>query len=252
MIKTTHLRVYVPVTRDDVPAPATRVEVRPFDGWYGLIGESLDDDALVAEWHQQLYVCPRTPRLRVLEGVLAIRSAYRQLGTASVIPEDVAQAARRELEAVKEESPETRSHILTSAWHIPIRWFVPFDPKSKEVVGDAAGSTVRYRVSHDEAMRRLQRAVEILESTEIPDSITAEVEELSSWLEDFPEDALVELDYGTVAEMFSEVELVLDESVGDTWASLDALATGDWRTAGERYAALVTRWAAPMAVSYSN
>lgn len=253
VIKTTQLRVYLPVGASSPELPeAARVDVAPFRAIYGIIGESMSDDAIVAEWNGRTYICPRTPRLRVLEGVLAIRRAYRQLGTASVIPEDIAQAARRELEALKEHDPDVRAHILTSAWHVPLRWFVPFDPGAKEVLGDARGSTVRYRVIHSEAMRRLGRALEILGDTDIPDSITAEVAELHTWLEDFPPDAMVELDYGSVADLFTETELVMDDSVGDVWASLHALETGDWDVASDRYATIITRWSAPMAVGYSN
>ncbi len=63
---------------------------------------------------------------------------------------------------------------------------------------------------------------------------------------------MVELDYGSVARFFADGDLALDQSVADLWASLDALSSSNWRTAGERYGALVERWALPMAIAYSN
>ena len=254
MIKTAHLRVWLPAgeSRFGRLPLAVAPERPPVQGSYGLVGESLADDVLTARWQQADWVCPRTPRLRILEGVLAIRNAYRELGNAEVIPEDTARAARRELAAIQEADPEARPHILTSAWHVPVRWFVPFEPKSKEVVGTGGHTTVRYRVSHPEALRRLDRATEILADTDIPDSVTSEVSELRSWLSAFPSRSMVELDYGNVATMFSETDLILDESVEEVWTSLDALAHGNWIKASEAYRTVVGRWALPMAVTYSN
>lgn len=255
MIKTAHLRVYRPALRSpfaELPV-AGRVRRVPFAGPYGIVGETLTEDVLLAEWGDRTYLCPRTPRLRVLEGVLAIRRAYRELGAVGgVVPEEVAAMARRELDALHEGRPGVRAHILTSAWHVPIRWFVPFDPKTKEIVGGKAGSTVRYRVEHPEAMARVDRAIEILAEAEMPESVTAEVRELRTWLSDFPPDSMIELDYGSVSGMFSESDLILDESVSEVWAAIDALEHGNWQRAGDRYGSVVARWSAPMAIAYSN
>jgi hypothetical protein len=107
-------------------------------------------------------------------------------------------------------------------------------------------------VGYRQAMNRLRRCLEILGSVEVAEAIAAEVRELREWLDGFPADAMVELDYGSVAAAFSEPALIMDSSVAEVWRALDALAGGDWSTAGEAYASLVTRWAAPMAVSSSN
>jgi hypothetical protein len=254
MIRTAFLRVYLPEdrvsVRDLVRVP--HQEVQAYDGGYGITVESMSEDGIDAHWNGQVFVCPRTPRLRILEGVLAVRRAYGQLGSTSVVPEEVARAAARELEALREEDPAVRPYILTSAWHVPLRWFVPFDPLAKELVGGASHAGVRYRVEHRQAMGRLRRSLAILGSAEIPESIVSEVRELHGWLDDFPPDTMVELDYGSVAAGFSEAALIMDESVGEIWQALEALESGDWSAAGEAYANLVTRWAAPMAVSYSN
>lgn len=254
MIKTAHLRVYLPEDRSRV-RDLHRVEhgeVPVYEAEYGIVGESMSEDGIVAHWCDQAYVCPRTPRLRILEGVLAVRRAYGQLGSASVIPEEVARSAARELEALREEDPATRAYILTSAWHVPLRWFVAFDPQGREIVGRGSHQTIRYRIDYRSAMDRIHRCLEILESVEIPESIVAEVNELRDWMNDFPADAMVELDYGSVGSSFTEMELILDESVDDIWKALEALERDDWASAGDAYGSLVTRWAVPMAVSYSN
>ncbi len=160
--------------------------------------------------------------------------------------------ARRELEALHEDRPGVRAHILTSAWHVPLRWFVPFDPAAKEILGRDGLTTVRYRVEHPAAISRIEKAVSILAESDMPESVTAEVRELRAWLTDFPEDSMVELDYGGVAAMFSETDLMLDESVAEVWSALDALAAGNWERAGERYGEVVGRWSRAMAIAYSN
>lgn len=254
MIRTAHIRVYLPARRfSGLRLPPHVADHPPVtSNRYGLLGESLVEDCYYADWRGSSYLCPRTPRLRVLEGVLAVRRSYRLLGGAALIPEEVAEAAREELTAIHRTRPGLRSHILTSAWHVPLRWLIPFDPAAKEVVERLDGPSVRYRVAHGVAMQRIDAAVGVLRRSDLPDSLAAEVGELRSWLVDFAGDALVELDYGTVAGMFGGVDLALDDSVAEAWASLDALDRGDWDEAAAHYAELASRWAAPTALSYSS
>ncbi len=254
MIRTAYLRVYVP----EQHAPASgltqvgRGDVPVFISDLGLMVESMGEDGLRADWKGKVFVCPRTPRLRMLEGVLAVRRAYGGVGGTSVIPEETARAAAEELQALQDENPSIRPYILTSAWHVPFRWFVPFSPLVREVVERNGVRSLRYRVPHREAMERVSTALEILRRSDIPDSIISELEELGDWLSDFPAEAMVELDYGSVSGNFSDAELALDQSVEDVWDSLDALDVGDWDTAGTAYASVVSRWAPSMSVSYSN
>lgn len=254
MIRTAQLRIYLPAEQSDVRGLETAVAtvVPAFQADLGLMVEPTRDSGLAATWEGRTYVCPRTPRLRMLEGVLAVRSAYGHLGRASVIPEDVARSAARELEAMREEDPSARAHILTSAWHVPLRWFVPFSGDRREMVDRAGYQTIRYRNDYRDAVDRLARSLEIMGKAGIPDSIVAEVEELSVWMNDFPADSMVELDYGEVSANFAGTDLAFDRSAEDLWDSLEALNEGDWDRAGEAYGALVSRWAPSMAVSYSN
>ncbi len=214
-----------------------------------LTTERVGEDAYTTEWNGRVYRCPRTPKVRMLEGLLALRAASSQLGP-PLFPQSAADEARHELEKLKRGAFGV-SHILTAAWHVPIRWFVPFDPSSREMT-DGSDPTIRYRQLVVDGLRRLDLAIGILRAADIPSAITDEVSELQSWLSDFPESALVELDYGSVARFFPAAELALDQSVADLWASIEALAEGDWEVAGDRYGALVERWAVPMAIAYSN
>jgi hypothetical protein len=188
----------------------------------------------------------------MLEGVLAVRRAYGQLGGGAIVPEAIAREARAALDALQAEDPEARSHILTSAWHVPMRWFVPFHPSAREFVEAHGGRTIRYRTALLAALERMDRAIEILSKSEIPETMVGEVEELRAWLEDFDVGCMLELDYGDVAELFSDGELATDDSVADVWAALDALGADRWEDAGDHYGSIVYRWTAPMSVAYSS
>lgn len=253
VIKTAQLRVYLP-SSDPLPAtrsPSLRTRLAPA-GRYGLTCESPVEDAIHAEWGGRWYRCPRTHRLRMLEGVLALHQAFGSMGAAPVIPEDVARLARLELETLHRSSPDVRTHILTSAWHVPVRWFVPFAPEAKEIVEVAEGRTIRYRVDLPRALHNLTRAMSIMAEAGLPLAIVEEVDELEAWLSGFPTEAMVELDYGSVATLFSDADLVMDDSVEDVWASLEALAADDWEEAGERYGSIVAHWAPAVAVGSSS
>ena len=255
MIKTAQLRVYRPAEEVPEESPHPGVPLPPRTrrlGAYGLLGEPMGDDALVTEWAGRRFACPRHPRLRMLEGVLALHNTSRHVG-AGLVPEATARRAGAELKALQARHPEARSHILTSSWHVPVRWFVAFSPEEREVPRRPEGRPgIRYRTSIRAALERLETAVGILKEAELPDAVIEEVVELVEWLSEFPLDSMVELDYGSVADLFSPADLVMDESVAEVWNSLDALAREEWEEAGEHYGSVLTRWSSAVAVTFSN
>lgn len=253
VIRTASLRVY----RPEISLPGQTVSDLPVashvaSGTFGLLAESMRDDALLAEWHGDRFLCPRFPRLRVLEGLLAFHHAYADVGGDAIVPERVAVRAADELARLHDRHPSARSHILTATWHVPLRWFVAFDAGERELVSGPDGSSIRYRTSLVRATDRVASALDTLRGAGFDDVVTEELDELRAWLEDFPATSMVELDYGEVAGLFDESDLVFDESAGDVHASLDALDVGDLKTAGERYGEVVNRWAPLMAVTHSN
>jgi hypothetical protein len=253
MIPTSALRVYV--SAGTMPATTVAKDVPPVrlqDGVYGLLAEPMNDDALAAEWNGAEFVCPRFPRLRVLEGVLAFHSAYSEIGGDLIVPERVAVQAAEELEKLRTYQPSARSHILTAPWHVPIRWFVIFDSSERELVDRPAGRTIRYRTSLVQATDRVASALDTLRGVGMEDMVVEELDDLRSWLEDFPATAMVELDYGDVAGLFSDTDLVFDETAADLHASLEALDMDDLRAASEHYGRAVNRWAPLMAVAHSS
>jgi hypothetical protein len=254
MTPSSFLRVYIAAEKfpaqDPAPDSGTLRTLRV--GRYGLLGESMHEDALHAEWSGRRFVCPRHPRLRMLEGLLAFHNMYGDIGGDLIVPESHARRAGRELQRLYEKRPAERSHILTSPWHVPLRWFAAFDPQERELVPGPDHLGVRYRTLLTVASQRLERALIALKEAGFDGSVTDDVEELAEWLDDFPEDSMVELDYGGVAVLFSEGDLVLDESAADIWSSIEALEAGDMEEAMESYSVIASRWAPVVSVTFSN
>ncbi len=248
-----YLRVYVPddgrgVT-EHIPIPHPRVLGR---GVYGVFFESSREDAFVVEREGRVFVCPRLPRLRMLEGLLAFRNSYPAAIASSLVPEALARRAAAELDRLHARHPGARSHILTSPFHVPPRWFAAFNPKERELVPGPDGLSIRYRTGRGAAVRRLQRAARILERAGFDEDAVSQLRDLVDWLRNFPIEALVELDYGGAARLFADGELATDETVEDVAASLRALQRGDFDAAGEHYGRVAARWSHAQALTFAS
>jgi hypothetical protein len=243
--KTAYLRVYSPEASDNAdPIPG-------FVRVYGLLSEGEGDGDWVAEWDGERVVCPRFLRLRVLESTVAFANAFRGLGS-GLIPEAAARAADHELRQYHSRHPSHRSHVLTSAWHVPVRWFIAFRPEDREVYEVDGSPRLRMRVGLPVALKRIEHALGILRRLEVFQGPADELAQLLDWVQDFPPGSMLELDYDEVSELFDPQDLVFDDSVELVHRSVDALAEGDMMAAGESYGRVVTRWAPAFSVTFSN
>ena len=113
MIPAAYLRVYLPENRaGSWPAHVTgptRPVIHASEEF--VWGESGSEDAFVAERNGRRYVCPRHPRLRMLEGALAFSHANPE---SLLLPRPAVESIAAELESLRNEVPGARSHILTS------------------------------------------------------------------------------------------------------------------------------------------
>jgi hypothetical protein len=208
----------------------------------GPVATRSTEGAFVREVDGRVYVCPWRTRLRMLAGLVAFRGSIPEEVANAFVPEDEARRAAKELAELEDQDPEVRSHIVHANWHVPLRWFSAFDESQRILTEDRRGLRIRYEAPLSEAKARMARAVEILESSWIDDGIVASIKELTEWLEGFPEEGLLELDYGTVAATFRDEDLVEDHSAAEVWACLDALETGDVIRAGRVFGKLTDRW----------
>ncbi len=187
-------------------------------------------------------VCPWRTSLRMLAGLLAFRNSIPDEVAEAFVPEEEARRAAHELATLGEEHPEVRSHILHANWHVPLRWFAAFEDSERILTEDKDGLRVRYESRLGDARARLERALAVLENSWIDDGVTAAIRELTEWLDEFEGTGLLELDYGSVAGMFGDDDLVEDRSAAEVMACLDALEAEDIVRAGRMFGMLTDRW----------
>lgn len=249
MISTAYLRSYLV---DDgvervvhVESGANRRSVRS-DGRF-IWDESMVEDAYVTTWNGTSYVCPRHTRMRMVEGVLAFSGSFPKI---PLVTEDEREAFKSELAAHR--SADRRSHILASAWHVPLRWFGAFGPSEREIYDRTSGIGIRYRTGMGEAIDRVGWAVRVLDGAGFPAPVINQIRDLERWLAEFPAGSMLELDYATVADHFTDGDLTFDESGEDIRESLEALERGEGAASRKAYARVARRWAGRQALTFSN
>lgn len=267
MVAISYLRVYEPA--DTFPAAERTRWLEPSEALVNheraaaqrwLLAGSLPSEPLITP-HEgafvrviegRTFVCPWRTKIRMLAGLLAFRGSIPEEVADVFVPEAQARDAAHALATLGEDHPEIRSHILHANWHVPLRWFVPFDETERLLTEDKEGLRIRYETSLPDARGRLERAVDVLESAWIDSAVTDAVRELLAWLEGFSEEGLVELDYGSVASSFTHEDLLEDRSVADVWVCIDALAAGDVVRAGRMFSTLTDRWTEVRAMEVVN
>lgn len=249
MINTAYLRVYLSAdSAGNWPEhePDEERGTLSMDGRF-IWSEPLDADAFVTEWNGVRYVCPRYPRLRMIEGILAFSGMAPNL---AMLTDDERAALTYELESRRGSS--SKSHILASPWHVPLRWFSAFSPSERELVEAPLGLSIRYRTDIGEAADRVRWATAVLDAVGFADQIVEQVRDLEQWISRFPPGSMLELDYGTVADDAPAGELTFDESATEVRASLEALERGDAEGARDAYMQVAGRWAKRQAVMFAN
>jgi len=211
--------------------------------------EPLTNDGFYTEWNSKQYICPRNIRVRMIEGILAFARTYPMMPT---ITESQRNEYMVELNRLRRETPYSKSHILSSAWHVPLRWFTAFRSTEREMYERYGSQSIRYRASVGDAIDRVRWARTVLDGAGFAEQVVERVEDLERWLSGFTADALVELDYGAVAASFPGGDLVFDESADDVRTSLLALEADDFEASREAYERVARRWANPQSYTYSN
>ena len=141
------------------------------------------------------------------------------------------------------------SHILTSTWNIPPRWFALFSPDERLRGVNEDGHFTISRTAISNAKSRCTFTHQAVLSAFGEGAVEGEVAELLAWLEIFDPKSIVELDYGGLATYLNkqliesgEVGLDADTSIEDVTSSIAGLASGDGALAGRGYERLVSRW----------
>ena len=251
MIKTAYLRTYMPAERVGSLPPARRnvdASMVRHDGTF-MWTESTAQDALFTVWQNEQYACPRNTKLRMIEGILAFTRTFPSM---RVVSESARLELISDLKDLRNVSAISRGYILSSPWHVPLRWFSAFAPAEREVYETPMGPSIRYRASIGEAIDRVHWGASVLSNAGFPEHVVERVNDVERWLMEYSADSMVELDYAEVARVFSDADLVLDESAENVRNSLLALERGDAEASQRDYEMVASRWFSAQSFTFSN
>lgn len=237
-------------------AAATRAVLGRTPGVMPIVGEH----AFVTEVDGVTLLCPWRTRVRACEALGDFRDPLPDELADVFVPRAAVEVAEEELERWRLERPDLHVHIVSSSWQVPLRWFVLVEAEEREVsLGTPAAGTTRvsgrslvYRTAMSRARRRTARALSVLRRTLDDGRVSAGVEDLGRWLEEFHPRSLVELDYGGLVHLLDDAELRQDESARDIAEALKSLGDGDPGRAGAAYSRVTARMQALQGVESAN
>lgn len=283
-----HLRVYEPLAAFDgdwrehwetyvaegaAPHRAAGVAAERAAALRALVGAPpelvpvIGEHAFVTEVDGVTLVCPWHTRARALEAFDDFRARLADPVAKAFVPGSLAEALDAELQETRLRTP-LKPHVLSCTWQVPLRWFVLVEAGERQVslgtpapsaraTGPAGGTTIAgrelvYRTAMSRARRRTAKALAVLRRTVDDGAVTAGVEELGRWLEEFHPRSLVELDYGGLVHLLDDAELTTDESARDIAAALAALADDEPAKAAAAYSRVTARMKALQAVESAS
>jgi hypothetical protein len=203
------------------------------------------DGAHFLEHEGKRYVAPWSTAARCWTALEDFKFTLPSSITKFFIPQAIEDAIKGTIDIVEHQV----SHILTSTWSIPPRWFALFTPDERLRGVSEDGHYTILRTSISNAKSRCAFTHQAVLGAFGEGAVEGEVAELLAWLEIFDGKSIVELDYGGLAVYLNnqlvnsgEVGLNADTSVEDVTTSIAGLASGDGALAGKGYERLVSRW----------
>ena len=203
------------------------------------------DGAHLLEIGTTRYVAPWSTSTRCWAALDDFKSSL----PTSLIPFFIPQKLEESIKLSGEIIEDKVSHIITSTWSIPPRWFALFSPEDRLRGSNQDGAFTILRTTIASAKQRATFTHQsVLDAFGIG-AIEAEISDLIKWLKIFDSKSIVELDYGGLATYLNnhlvssgEVGLEADTSIEDVASSIAGLASGDGALASRGYERLVSRW----------
>ena len=203
------------------------------------------DGAHVLEHEGKRYIAPWSTSARCWAALDDFKSSLPPTIIKFFLPQTIEDAIMVNSEVVEDKV----SHIITTAWNIPPRWFSLFEPNDRLRGTNEDGSYTILRTSISNAKQRCLFAHQAVVNAFGSGPIEQEIADLLQWLSIFHSESIVECDYGGLA-VYLEKSLIendepglnADTSIEDVARSLAGLAAGDGALAGQGYERLVTRW----------
>jgi hypothetical protein len=221
-------------------------------------------NAYLRRVEDRLYVCPWQTRLRSWLAFSRLRGSTPTKLMDRFVPKAIAEQTADDFDRYKRagDSATLRTHIRTTAWHVPPAWFVPFDGNERwlvlgsstpgQDVTTTTGRNLIYVTSMAQARRRCARALQVLRRHLGDVANNMDVEDVARWLEEFHPHSLVELDYGGLVRLMNDDALQADQSVAELSAALTGLDTGQEELAYAMYQRVILRWKSMQLLESAN
>ena len=203
------------------------------------------DGAHLLEIGSTRYVAPWSTSTRCCAALDDFKSSL----PSSLIPFFIPQKLEGSIKLSGEIIEDKVSHIITSTWSIPPRWFALFSPEDRLRGNNQDGVFTVLRTTISNAKQRATFTHQSVLNAFGTGPIESEISDLIKWLEIFNARSIVELDYGGLATYLNnllisngEAGLDADTSIEDVASSIAGLASGDGALASRGYERLVSRW----------
>ena len=142
---------------------------------------------------------------------------------------------------------DSDKYIMESENSIPAQWFLMFESKEKKFFYSHAGDGaiqpdgIYYNTDCALSKKRLESAKDILESIS-NESVPKEfdifqkellfgISEMYYWIEKFPDDSMIVLNYAEISSVIHEFTLKNENSVSDLWIIIQNLSNKDFENA---------------------
>lgn len=193
--------------------------------------------------------CPAQLQARSVLASEQAENAMRSEVFDLLVPPAARSANAARLDANKLAVDLTHLNTRTATWGIPLSWFVLFHEDDEYEVHQEADKlrSVRLLTTFGQAVERMAWAMQVLVTHAPQTPLFEELGQLGSWLEGFDPESVIELDYGTLAELVWP-----DDSANDLRHGLQALEDEDLTSAAAAYRRLANRWLGPRHLARAN
>lgn len=198
------------------------------------------DAAYLLTAGDQEFWCPVDEQYRCWEALNRARGDADELLARCFGADQVAEAEQG-YQKWRAAEPWAVPHVLTSSWHVPLRWFVAFEAGERRVTRGPE-PTVVYRTTMVSARRRLSRAHALLRRKAPEDRLTEAVRDLGAWINEFHPRGVVELDHAGLVTLLGFARVRRDDSVAQLGEVVQALEDGRDGDAWGIYRVVLDRW----------
>ncbi|MHA7280868.1 hypothetical protein ACX80H_14085 [Arthrobacter sp. MDT2-2] len=185
------------------------------------------------------YYCPNQLAVRTTLAAESLDQSLRGPLIDVLVPDVAREAHQARLDPDTFADSVAKLHTRSATWGVPFAWFalIHEDDLTEVVEDDGRVTTVRITARIGDCIDRGRRSVAQLAIGAPEMDLLDELTEIVEWLEVFRRDAVVEVDYGPVAD-----RVFPDDSPMDVRLGIESLAEADMMGAAASYRRLASRW----------